>query len=112
MIGLKEKDLTKNEKEILKLFGIPNELYFGETATRFVYLFGDNHEFSLLAYSKGEDKGKVEVKVWPSRAYFTTPKKAVKDFRKFEKIMTKRDKSMDSYYKQLQKITKGKKKAD
>lgn len=120
MIGYTKKDLTKTERKVLKLFGLPRRMRLDgrpyEDYSTFVYdaALGTESELEveIRVFIQGKHKGKVEVSTWLIDNYITTPEKALKDFKKIRKIFAKKIEAVKPYNKKLEKIAKGKKKAD
>ena len=118
MIGYTDKDLTKAERKVLKLFGLPKRMRLDEPLNDYSVFVYDaardtdaEFEVEIRVFLNGKHKGKIEVSAWPIDDYLTTPDKAVKDFKKIEKIIHKKIKAIAPYNKKLEKIAKGKKKA-
>lgn len=115
VIGYTKKDLTKTELKVLELFGLPKTMYLellDNGYSRFTYALTEDTDADMMIFSKGKNKGKVELSIWGMPNYVTTPKQALKDLKKIQKVIAEREKSITDYKKKLTKIAQGKKKAD
>lgn len=91
MVGFTKNELTKTEKKVLKLFGIPVQFWDDDDHSRFMYdEEGDIYIYCYKKKKSGKGKKKVKVELYHAGGgYFTTPKKALKDVKKYIELNAK-----------------------